>query len=136
MLRMQIAALIEAADNLRRAALITTEYYVRPSPAGNWWYEVAKFEGRSKPASVYYVSNEYCTCPAATSCKHVELVKEFKRLKEPWLTVFWQLDGKWQWYEVLGHAEPEIFDDGSAVAPPNSRRPKRTKPRRRANKAG
>lgn len=78
------------------------------------YYEVAKFEGGKQPSTVYLTSDEGCTCPAGTtgkSCKHIGLVQEFKRLNEPWLTVFWQAEGRWQWYEVLHEEGTRAYED-------------------------
>lgn len=97
---------------------MTPEYCVRmyhPSFVATLerrYYEVAKFEGSKEPSKVYLTTSDgQCTCPAQGDCKHVELVREFKRLNEPWLTVFWQAEGKWQWYEVLHEEGTKTYED-------------------------
>jgi len=76
------------------------------------WYEVAMFNGHQEPDAIYDVKGFYCNCPAGggKGHKHVELVRQFQQLGEPWLTTFWQRNGKWEWYRILiEEYDPRVY---------------------------
>jgi len=87
------------ADELHSAV---KTYNVRKMP-GAGWYEVAMFNGHQEPDAIYDVKGDFCNCRGGMGPehKHVQLVRQFQQLGEPWLTTFWQRDDKWEWYRIL-----------------------------------
>jgi len=48
-------------------------------------YEVAKFDERDRPESVYKIKKNKCSCPASyrtKRCKHINLLESFKSKKD------------------------------------------------------
>jgi hypothetical protein len=43
-------------------------------------FQVALFEDRREPTSVYRISPKGCSCPAKSPCKHQNMLKQFKSL--------------------------------------------------------
>jgi hypothetical protein len=98
---------------------MNTEYSVRPIHS-DWW-QVAKFQGNKWPEAVYLVREVYrggwnCDCPAREDCKHMRIVKEYIRVGQPHMNVFWvdrhgEVSGVYASFTTSWKAELEKIDE-------------------------